>query len=414
MTAWRGEAHAVVYGPDDRQDIYQVAGEDWKPLLADSAVALMWTSDVVLTWNGSEYDFDPNVATLADWYAPLCPGERYGSQPSAAYCSGFLVGPDLIMTAGHCIRNSPDCADTTFVFGFWMEDANTPVSQVGEDDVYQCSSIVSRMETSTNDFALIQVDRPVAGHNPLPLRRVGAVESDPEVTELLLIGHPVGLPMKIAGGAAVKASSHSEYFEANVDSFGGNSGSGVAYGGNGGSGVLSLDEMGNILLVEGILVRGYTDYVDNGTCYETNVCSDETGCGGSWQEVTRITNLSALVPPLEPPGCVPDGSAVPGSPLSIVLEPSGEVTLSWDLSTVPTDDYEIYEGTVGDFASHQPLFCSTGGLTSLTIAPAPTSTYYLAVARNGYREGSYGWRGDGSERPQSGAACLHQEIGVCP
>lgn len=115
-------------------------------------------------------------------------------------------------------------------------------------------------------------------------------------------------------------------------------------------------------------------------------------------------------------GWIPDGSATPGSPLTAHHGPGGEVTLVWEPSCASgDDDYEVYEGSLGDFASHAPRLCSTGGATTATITPAGGDVYYLVVPRNAAGEGSYGRRSDGAERPQSTTACLPQEIaGSCP
>ncbi|MCZ6669512.1 MAG: hypothetical protein O6947_00595, partial [Acidobacteria bacterium] len=77
-------------------------------------------------------------------------------------------------------------------------------------------------------------------------------------------------------------------------------------------------------------------------------------------------------------------------------------------------DFAIYEGTMGDFNSHLPVFCSTGGATALTFTPAAESTYYLVVPKNLDREGSYGTGKLGAERPRSDLACLLQATGTCP
>ena len=64
-----------------------------------------------------------------------------------------------------------------------------------------------------------------ACHGALPIRREGA----PSVgTPLVVSGHPAGIPLKIAGGATVRSSQHPEYFDANLDTYGGNSGSPVS------------------------------------------------------------------------------------------------------------------------------------------------------------------------------------------
>jgi len=106
---------------------------------------------------------------------------------------------------------------------------------------------------------------------------------------------------------------------------------------------------------------------------------------------------------------------VPGYSLEVARENAGEVRLSWDPSCLPgDDDFAVYDGPLGTFGSCQPVTCSTQGLTSFTYAPDPGDRYFLVVPRNQAREGSYGYRGDGTERPPSDDACLAQFVGVCP
>ena len=110
-------------------------------------------------------------------------------------------------------------------------------------------------------------------------------------------------------------------------------------------------------------------------------------------------------------GSVGNGSGVAGDPgLTVSPGSGGALNLAWGPSCVPGDtDYEIYEGTIGDYTSHLPVTCSTGGLTSRTITPGGGSTYYLIVPRNLAGEGSYGTRSDGTQRPRSINPCLPSE-----
>jgi len=131
-------------------------------------------------------------------------------------------------------------------------------------------------------------------------------------------------------------------------------------------------------------------------------------------EVTSLSEFVLLVL-IEPAGTLPDGASVPGTPLTVERQPGGDLTLSWGASCVANDgDYAIYQGTLGDFASHAPMLCSTGGATTSTVTPAAGSTYYLVVPRNGSREGSYGIDSSSTERPASASACLVQSIAACP
>ena len=119
---------------------------------------------------------------------------------------------------------------------------------------------------------------------------------------------------------------------------------------------------------------------------------------------------------LTPAGSVPDGSTVPGVPLEIALEPSGDITLTWGPSCSGGDtDYEIYEAFLTALAVPAPITCGTGGTTTYTFTPAfPNAPqYYVVVPRNPFSEGSYGLRSDGSERPASSSACMPQVIGTC-
>ena len=130
-------------------------------------------------------------------------------------------------------------------------------------------------------------------------------------------------------------------------------------------------------------------------------------------------SLDDLSFPEPPPGLaaggVPDGGFLrPGPLLSLSHAAAGDLSLSWGNSCNFDDtDFEIYEGVLGDFASHLPLICSTGGSTGAVVTPAPGNAYYLVVARNQMREGSYGRSSDGQERPRPSSACMLQETPRC-
>jgi len=123
----------------------------------------------------------------------------------------------------------------------------------------------------------------------------------------------------------------------------------------------------------------------------------------------RIDCLAALNAMILPSGRVPESS------LRVSREASGDLFLTWDPSCGESDnDYEIYEGELGSFASHQPITCTTVAETFRTFTPSDGNRYYLVVPRNWYREGSYGLRSDGSERPQGVGACVARLTGACP
>ncbi len=283
----------LIYGADDRAEVYELT-DAVERAAAEATVAMIDSSLVTRTPRG--YDIDP-YDTFQSYYG-LCEGEPYLDQPVPADCTGFLVAPDLIVTAGHCITNR-SCRSATFVFGFEMLNATTPRLSVDDDDVYSCDGIVSRVNSGTNDYAVVRIDRPVVGRTPLAIRREGRIALG---TEVFVSGHPAGLPMKVAGGASVMDNSARDYFDANLD----------VYAGNSGSPVLNRDGV-----VEGILVRGNEDYAYDRRrgCYTTAECAD-SGCPG-WESSTRATNFAEFVPagPVEPPepDCARDEECDDGS-----------------------------------------------------------------------------------------------------
>jgi arylsulfatase A-like enzyme len=115
-----------------------------------------------------------------------------------------------------------------------------------------------------------------------------------------------------------------------------------------------------------------------------------------------------------PSGRVPDGYVVTGTLLTVNHGAGGDLVLTWGASCDAGDgDYAVYEGALGDYASHAPLTCTTGGALSETVAPGAGNRYYLVVPANGAREGSYGSRASGLPRAPSTAACLPQTHAGC-
>lgn len=272
-----------IYGDDDRLDEYEVA--DRRILAAGEAtVVLVPRCEMPPTDRNT---FELNTVSLAATYGPLCPEEPYSGQPCAGFCSGFLVAPDVIATAGHCVDDDtgPCILDSAAVFGFAMVDAEHAVTEVPAADVYFCTEVIGARNDSRTDWALVRLDRDVTGHSPLSLRRRGMVMLG---APMLAIGHPVGLPRKYALAGTVQANDPTlSYFETNLDTYHGNSGSAVLHA--------------ETLEVEGILVSGPSedDFIEKDGCYRSVRCPDG-GCGGrGWQDVTRAAEFGGLIPAFE-------------------------------------------------------------------------------------------------------------------
>jgi hypothetical protein len=94
-----------------------------------------------------------------------------------------------------------------------------------------------------------------------------------------VVGHPSGLPVTIAGGATVQLHRQT-FFQADLDTYQGNSGSPVFNGDR-----LRAGE----LFVEGILVRGEVDFEQDTPCLLSRRCPLFKGCRG--EDVTYASLL---------------------------------------------------------------------------------------------------------------------------
>ena len=262
----------VIYGVDDRKDIFESKNTPYKTL-AQSTAAMIPTN-VLEEREGNLLEI--TGTTLEE--DGICSDARFAKQITAANCSGFLVGEDLLVTAGHCIESLSDCSRYSWVFDYANTTEEKKTHIVPKSAVYTCTQIISRAldRATDNDYALVKLDRKVEGRLPLKVRTSGKIANK---ADLVVIGHPSGLPSKIADGAAVRTNKNNYYFQATLDTFGGNSGSAV------------FDSKTGV--VEGILVRGERDYISDPVrgCSIPKVCK-MTECRG--EDVTRITNIKEL------------------------------------------------------------------------------------------------------------------------
>jgi len=279
-----------VYGRDDRMEEYEVADPDIRAAGAATAMFL-YRDELVDNGNGTYQVQQESLAWWYEWLDPigtgnsLCADEPFRDQPSVGTCTGVLVGPDLIATAAHCVA-CLESSELAVVFGFVMQDAETPTVTLSPDQVYWVVEVLE-YQAGSPDWGMVRLDRPVVGVEPLPLRRTGKVADGQAV---FMVGYPWGVPRKYATGAIVQENAESTFFQANVD----------AYRGNSGSPVINLDSM----VVEGLLVRGLPSFAEDlaAGCDRSSPCPD-TGCVedgvAQWEDVTRAASFSALVPYFE-------------------------------------------------------------------------------------------------------------------
>lgn len=217
-------SHAAIFGVDDRVSIKR--GSLGAELARSTAVAVL--SSNVEDSRGSHFRL------LTDKMSDLlCPSQRFSSQPSLSYaCSGFLVGPNLIATAGHCMVNTGESRNETETYckAFsWLFDYTEDLdpARVPKSNLYKCKRVIYAVKDEKapfRDFALVELDRPVKGRSALRLSEATIAPSD----RLTMIGHPLGLPAKLSRNARTLVNNkHRGSFLTNLDAFEGNSGSAV-------------------------------------------------------------------------------------------------------------------------------------------------------------------------------------------
>lgn len=284
----------VVYGTDNRQDLYEVSSSLHKTL-AQSTAGMVDARH--FKKSSREGFFDLDYTQSLEEAMNVCPSQKFSQQQLAPNCSGFLVGEDTIVTAGHCFKSgqTPEkvCKGFAWLFGYEMKSPNhNPTRDIPLSNVYLCKKVIAAELNSTMDYAIIKLDRPVVGRKPLTFRNSGKV---PNSTSLVVIGHPTGLPTKVSSAGKVTHNTNYTTFSGTLDTFAGNSGSAVFDAQTG--------------MVEGILIQGKTDYIPSkpgnpNTCMVVNACDDNgNNCQGGneygtvqhGEVVFRITTIAGKI-----------------------------------------------------------------------------------------------------------------------
>lgn len=253
----------ALYGSDDRIDIYAVTDTKIKDQ-ARGVAAIVLNNN--LNFINNKISLNTQVYGKSQ---NLCLDEKFYHQPTIANCTGFLVGPDLILTAGHCFKILP-CESFSFVFDYQMTSASEINLDLNSSQVYQCQEILSLENENNTDYALIKLKKPVSDR---PILKLNSEKNISLNEPLVLLGFPSGLPLKADLDKKPRSINlEKNFFTTEFDAFGANSGSPV------------LNHQTH--LVEGILVRGEYDFEwDSSTnCRRVKKCSSGT-CKGEEAQI---------------------------------------------------------------------------------------------------------------------------------
>ena len=276
---WGISAHArpilqpeAIYERDSRREYHEIADPRVRAL-ADATVAFVekksFRPESVQQEPSESYQLEGKTQK-EDFQ--LCAAQRFASQKTSAFCSGVLIAPDRVLTAGHCVADT-SCAELRLAFGYAIRAKGYDPYQIQSKDIYDCAEILERGRGKL-DYAVLRLDRPVPDRVPVPFV-APATELEPGAP-LLMTGFPVGLPLKVDGEGKVRSVTR-ELLKAELDAFGGNSGSPVFNA--------------RTFALEGILVEGEEDFDwdDDGQCYRLHRCAAGE-CSGE-----KIVRTGAIV-----------------------------------------------------------------------------------------------------------------------
>lgn len=264
----------IIRPPDDRADYHATTAA--LKAIGDSVAAQIDRNS--LTENG-DGTFTLNASTLGEDNNPLCAGERFGDQPTAASCTATLVAPDILITAGHCLDEDGTRVDLNtiyFVFDYAVKQEGVNPATFTADQVYTASEVIAlaNVANTADDWAVVRLSRAATGRAAVGVRSSGEIATGDSV---VAIGFGAGLPMKFSDNATVQTLVEFG-FEADFDIIGGNSGGPIVNPATG--------------LVEGVLSadQGIDDFLEDGDCFRATVCPQDPGCDASFTLLASVMN----------------------------------------------------------------------------------------------------------------------------
>lgn len=258
----------VIYGTDDRKDLYEIKDS----LIIDQIQSTATFSIRGLINPRSDGDFDISQTALKDSILKVCPDTKFANQTAVGACSATLISPKHLLTAGHCMPSQERCEEIYLAFGYHTYVENENLKTLAGKDVYRCKKLLVRRQDKNHDFALIELDREVTDRTPVTL---GINETMRKKETVRLIGYPDGLPSKVVSGGVIRKADGLK-FVSNLDAFKGNSGSGVF-----------SEETG---MMVGVLAAGEWDYrYDNArNCRVPTKCLDKECRGEDAGQISSI------------------------------------------------------------------------------------------------------------------------------
>ena len=149
-----------VYGIDDRVD---VGSTSVQVQFAAKAVGALIRRPKLFDL-GPAYDYNKKSfqSVYKEGGKPLCEDENFRDQNILAFCTGFLIAPNLMLTAGHCIKTQADCDGTQIAFDFeTSSEKKFGPDLLAKKNTYGCKNLIAReyfpyCSNSSSDYLIKQ------------------------------------------------------------------------------------------------------------------------------------------------------------------------------------------------------------------------------------------------------------------
>lgn len=245
------QAHAL-YEEDNRVDFYKLKDEKMKETAR--AMAFQIYKDELKGWTFNRY-WEIVTSPLTSY--GVCRQERFSDQPRMRNdCSAVLIGPKHLLLPGNCITKHY-CDNDLFYWMFnYQLDSSGPLSMDRKREYfYKCEKLIKQVfdRNTAISYAVIELNKAVVGIKPVRISKELTIAPD---SELVAMGHPSGLPLKVAAGAFV-ADQNDEHFLVSSDIAGKSKGAAIFNA--------------KTMELEGMLIDGRADFEMKDGCKQSPV-----------------------------------------------------------------------------------------------------------------------------------------------
>ena len=117
----------IIYGNDNRLEISKFHAAH----LGEGVAVMIHKKNLKKIRKENHFILSKKVENLKSSHG-LCKKNRFLDQPTAGACTGFLVSPKILLTAGHCFRllTRSSCRSFHWVFDYKMEEGKDPMNMV--------------------------------------------------------------------------------------------------------------------------------------------------------------------------------------------------------------------------------------------------------------------------------------------